>query len=103
MTLLRSSWSTGTVNQYKSYLRRWDEYCNVRKIDPFEANISDGVEFLADLFHNSKIEYSALNTARSALCTVIPEQDGLTFGKQPIVKRLMKGIFRVRPTSPDMQ
>ena len=39
------------------------------------------------------IDYSAFNTARSALSTIIPEKEGLKFGKQPIVKRPLKGIF----------
>ena len=46
------------------------------------------------------IDYSAFNTARSALSTIIPEKEGLAFGKQPVVKRLLKGIFRERPTLP---
>lgn len=98
--LLQSFWCKGTVNQYQPYLRRWKEHYSKHNIDPFGASISDGVEFLAHLFHNSTLEYSALNTARSALSTIIPEQNGLTFGKQPIVKRLLKGIFRERPTLP---
>lgn len=100
VNLLKNSWSKGTSNQYHSYLKRWEEYCMKRNIDPFKASTSDGVEFLSHLFHNSKMEYSALNTARSALSTVIPEINGLTFGRQPIVKRLLKGIFRERPTFP---
>ena len=58
------------------------------------------MEFLSHLFHSTDNAYSAMNTARSALSTVIPIKDGVTFGKQPIVKRLMKGIFRKRPALP---
>ena len=75
-------------------------YCETHNIDSLNADVTDGVEFLSYLFYNSTIQYSALNTARSALSTIIPEKNGLTFGKQPIVKRLMKGIFRERPALP---
>jgi len=100
LKLLQSSWTQGTVKQYKTYLDRWEEYCFKKGIDPLNAPVAAGVEFLSDLFHDTNVQYSALNTARSALSTVIPEKDGLTFGKQPIVKRLMKGIFKERPSLP---
>lgn len=62
-------------------------------MDLLNAPVAAGVEFLSDLFHDTNVQYSALST-------VIPEKDGLTFGKQPIVKRLMKGIFKERPSLP---
>ena len=87
MNLLQSSWTKGTVDQYKTYLKKWDNYCKLNSIEPFNASIDQGVEFLSHLFHSTDIAYSAMNTARSALSIVIPIKDGVTFGKQPIVKR----------------
>ena len=43
--------------------------------------------------------YSAINTARSAL-SVILSQNGLSIGNFTSVKRLMKGIFELRPPMP---
>ena len=54
--------------------------------------IDHGVEFLAELFHTSNLQYSALNTARSALSIVVKTTDGVPFGKQPIVKRLERHV-----------
>lgn len=56
------------------------------------------MEFLTALFHQG-IGYSALNTARSALSTYVL-CDGISAGKHPLVIRLLKGIFKLRPALP---
>jgi len=49
------------------------------------------IDFLADLADS--LGYSAVNTARSALSSIICMPDGTSFGKHTLVKRLLKGIF----------
>ena len=97
---MMKSWNVGTSKQYSSHLNRWIEYCFSRKIDPFNASVSDGAEFLSHYFLNSHCDYSSMNTARSALSSILPVTDGKTFGKQPIIQRLLKGMFRERPSLP---
>jgi len=48
--------------------------------------------------HN--ISYSGINTARSALSSVLTVNDCSTFGTHPLVKRFMKGVFEKRPSLP---
>ena len=50
--------------------------------------------------YESGVGYSALNTARSALSTIIIFEGGHTVGTHPLVKRYMKGVFNLRPTKP---
>ena len=38
--------------------------------------------------------------ARSAISALAPLQNGLTFGQDPIISRVVKGMFRERPTIP---
>lgn len=45
-------------------------------------------------------KYSAINTARSALSSVLPIRNGQTFGKDVIVIEFMKGVFNLRPPKP---
>ena len=42
--------------------------------------------------------YSAINTARSALSTVISLPSGATFRSYPLVCRLLKGVYAKRPS-----
>lgn len=44
--------------------------------------------------------YSTINTARCALSTIICNDVGLTIGKFSSVKRLVKGVFELRPPLP---
>ena len=46
------------------------------------------------------LSYSAVNTARCALSSILTPRNGLNFGQDSNVVRLMKGIFNHRPTKP---
>lgn len=61
--------------------------------------MSEGIDFLVELF-NTGIGYSAINTARSALSSVIIMSGNISFGAHPIVKRLLKAVFLSRPCTP---
>lgn len=56
------------------------------------------LDFLTKLY-NKGLGYSAINTARSALSSVIIT-DQATVGNHPLVKRFMKGVFNKRPALP---
>ena len=98
--ILMKSWTCGTSKQYSPHIQRWCEFCSSRNLDPFNATINDGAEFLTQYFLSSECEYSVINTARSALSSMFSSENGLTFGKQPIIQRLLKGMFKERPTFP---
>ena len=87
-----ASWRNGTGKQYQSYLSRWEIFCKERDIDPSTALVDTGIDFLASLYHDG-LGYSAINTARSALSTVIHTSDHGSFGTHPLVVRLLKGGF----------
>ena len=89
----------GQHNQYRPYLCKWQRYRCYRVIVPQRPSLADGINFLAALFH-SVAGYSAVNTARSALSSILPSYGGTTFGKTPLVSRLLKGVFELRPALP---
>ena len=60
------------------------------------------MNFLAELFQ-SGVGYSAINTARSALSSILILLDNTIFGSHPLVSRLLKGVFELRPASPKYQ
>ena len=57
------------------------------------------VEFLTELFQ-SGLTYSALNTARSALAALGTLLGINGVGERPLVKRLLRGVFQIRPAVP---
>ena len=61
--------------------------------------MNEVVEFLTFLFESGE-GYSAINSARSALSTMIVDKNSLPVGKVPAVRRFMKGVFRLRPSLP---
>ena len=92
INLLMKSWKPSACKQYSPHIIRWLEFSSSRKIDAFNASVSAGAEFLAKLFNESKCEYSVMNTARSPLLSIFPTANGISFGKQPLIQRLSKGM-----------
>ena len=94
-----ASWRTGTTKQYKVYLKRWEQFCQSQGINRFDASVENGIDFLATLF-TSGLGYSAINTARSALSSVLILPNNITFGAHPLVARFLKGVFELKPSLP---
>ena len=91
-SLILQFWRKGTKQQYKPFLTKWEQYCSQRKINPFSAPIAHGINFLEEL-HQTRIGYSALNTARQcALSTVRFTSEHYTSGQHP-------GKFRMQTLS----
>ena len=103
-SLIMQSWRMGTKQQYKPFISKWEQYCSTRQIDPFYATIEQGINFLAELYQTG-MGYSALNTARSALSTMIfvHSKEHSSFGQHPLVCRFIKGTFESRPSLPRYQ
>jgi hypothetical protein len=59
-----------------------------------------GINFLSELYQKSNLSHSAMNTAHSALSSVIFPPEGCTFGNHSLVCSLLKGIFTTRPSLP---
>ena len=97
--ILLSSWRPGTLKQYKSYLDRWQTFCAQNSVEVFNPTLEQCIEFLTTLF-NSGLGYSAINTARSALSSVITLSNGLPIGEHPTIRRFLKGVFEIRPALP---
>ena len=76
------------------------EFSSCKNINPFKACVNDGADFLTEIFHESKCEYSAINTVRSVLSYILLNINGVSFGKKHLVQKLLKGVFKERPSLP---
>lgn len=94
--LILQSWRSGTQKQYSIYIKKWKLFCCKKEINFMQASLNHGLDFLAELFEEN-LSYSSINTARSALSSLLPPVNGITFGCHPHVIRLMKGIYNKRP------
>ena len=87
-----SSWQTGTKKQYNTYLGKWLEFCRQGEVNKYTPTINQALSFLKSL-QDKGLSYSAINTARSALSTIISVPDCHTFGSHPLETRFMKGVY----------
>ena len=98
--LIQNCWSEGTIKQYKVYLSNWLSYCRDKGISPVVLNVSEGINFLSELYLKRNLGYSAVNTARCTLSHIMENKEGYSFGSHPLVKRLLSRMFRKRPALP---
>ena len=97
--LVDSAWTDGSKAQYWSYINRWILFCEQHNHNPNVADITLGTEFLASLF-DTGVGYSVINTARSALSNYLNQIDGFDFGKHPVVCKVLRGVFKLKPSLP---
>ena len=97
--LILNSWRSKTSRSYYSLFRRWNRWCSERGSDPFSGPISEVANFLASLYKEG-YQYNSVNAYRSAISSVHDKADGVPVGQHPIITRLIKGIFNVRPPIP---
>jgi len=97
--LLSSSCAQSSKTQYDSSLRRWEEFCVVKNVNPLSSDIRIILDFITHLY-GLNLGYSAINTSRSALSLILPTIEGFTVGSHPLVRRAMKAVGRQRPPRP---
>ena len=61
--------------------------------------MSEVANFLASLYGEG-YQYNSVNAYRSAISSVHDKVDGVDVGQHPIITRLLKGVYNVRPPLP---
>ena len=94
--VILKSWRHGTSKQYRSYFKKWLDFCCREQISPDCSSLGHVIEFLLKLF-NDGLSNSNINTARSALSCILPLTGGVPVGKHPLAIRFLKGVFECCP------
>ena len=97
--LIVASWRSKTDANYDSAWRMWQEWCSDKGVYPFAADLPSILSFLADQYKEGRA-YRSLNCYRSALSSAHFPIKGFAVGKHPLVCRLLKGVFNLRPPLP---
>ena len=96
------SWRKGTKKNYAPYISQWVQYCKENNYNHEKAPVSFALSFLQNLFKKGH-KYGQINTACSTLSLIIDVDGANSFGKLPVVKKFMKGIFEQKPVFPKYQ
>ena len=97
--LMMDAWRPSTKKIYTTYLNKWAVYCVERGIAILNPTLPQACRFLR-LLSDDGLGYGALNTARSALSTILPSFGKNTFGSHPYVCLLLKGAYERNPPKP---
>ena len=98
-TLIQESWRPGTRVQYDSLLRGWQGFCSQRKIHPLSPTILDVIAYLTSMYCRG-LQYTTIAAAKSVLSGMLHIPGVTSISSHPLITRLLKGIFHVRPPKP---
>lgn len=90
-----ASISNNTLQQYGVCYKLWWKYCQDNNINIFEGSTPHTITFLTQQFEKGA-SYGTLNSHRSALSLFL----GNNLASNDGVKRLLKGVFKLRPSLP---
>lgn len=91
-----SSIAESTVKQYNTTYRLWWNFCMEEKLSIYHTTNKEVLSFLQKISENHNYKYGALNSHRSALSLILPND----LGTDPMIKRFMKGMSRLKPPQP---
>ena len=98
--LVASSWAASTQSSYNSELKKWWGYCEEKGLSPHEPTFERALDFLVWLHDTQGANYSTIHNARSAMSALTPAQQEVSFGKDPLTSKVVKGMFRETPRIP---
>ena len=67
---ITNSWRESTRRQYWTYIKKWMLFCDRNESDPLDPPAEKVVNFLQSLLNNN-LGYCAINTARSAISSLL--------------------------------
>ncbi|KAI8428150.1 hypothetical protein MSG28_002397 [Choristoneura fumiferana] len=93
--LMLGSLAKSTIQQYNVSLKLWWSYCLQNNRDVFDCSVPLVISFLTEQY-NKGASYGSINSHRSALSLFL----GNRVGSDEHIKRLLKGVFKMRPNLP---
>ena len=87
-----NSWRGSTLKQYAVYIKKSNHFLHEHNNNnDLNKPVTYILEFLSELY-DTGYGYSALNTARSALSSVVTLSDwNSSLGEHPLIRRFLKG------------
>ena len=85
--------------QYDSLLRGWQGFCSQRKVHPLSPTIFDVISYLTSMYDRG-LQYTTIASARNVLSGILHIPGVTSISSHPLIVRLLKGIFHVRPPKP---
>ena len=94
--MIQQSRRPSIIKRYDNCIGKWKVLCCDRSIDPISPYLDQLTEFLTKIFEFG-VGCSSVGTGRSALPSVLIMDNGISFGKHPLVLRFTKGTSNLRP------
>lgn len=88
-----------TRSAYQTAWNNWTRWCSGRDRDPLSCDLATVLSFLTESLSQG-MAYRTINVLRSMLSSTLGPVEGYPIGRHPLVLRLMKGVYNIRPPAP---
>jgi hypothetical protein len=95
--LVYDGWRESTEDRYGRAWQFFKRFLQPSAISFHQATVTNVADYLSHLL-DIKLQWSTINSHRSAFSETLALMDGKAVGKHPVILKLMKGIFNRRPT-----
>ena len=99
VNVMCAGWADSTHKQYNSYFKKWHNFCEERNCNSIESDLKTIIDFLTYL-HYQGYSYSGINTAKSALMSLVTVNNSSSWSLDPDLNRFIKGIYNIKPPLP---
>ena len=99
VAIMCAGWSAATHKQYSTYLKKWETFCVTKQWNKTNSCVNNILDFLTSLFE-SGYSYSSINTAKSALLTIVTVNDSKDWNTNSDIVRFFKGVYNMKTPLP---
>ena len=99
--LVEALWRNSTEKRYAGAWRQWLKWCSLQGVQAASPTLNNILDYLASLY-DSGAQYRTINLHRSALSSTLRPIEGFCVGQHPLVCRLLKGAYNMRPPRPKL-
>ena len=98
--LLQIAWDSRTHSSYKAAFLRWKEYQAKSNASPTKPALFEVINFISHLVEQG-LGYNSVLKYRVALANHIQVKKVKNWVKHPLIKRLFRGVYKLRPPLPN--
>ena len=91
--------SSGTGTGYGYAWQRFADFCSANNVSPYTCPVNLLVRYLKKMYDQGA-KYRTVNFARSAISKLHIGFGGVPAGQQPLIKKAVQAVFRLRPPLP---
>jgi hypothetical protein len=95
--LIAAGWVQSSEDRYERAWQSFKSFLRASSVPLHQASLRDVTDYLSHLF-DVGMSWSTIAIHKSTISMTMAPIDGVNIGDHPLIKRLMRGVFKERPS-----